>query len=65
MSFIILHPPVCSIQNPVCSHQSGLFVSIFIEVYFEGERIPSRLPTVRAESGVGLELTNHEIMTQA
>ena len=27
------------------------------------ERIPSRLSTVSVESAVGLELTNHEIMT--
>ena len=30
----------------------------------EGERIPSRLHTVSAESDMGLELTNHEIMTE-
>ena len=29
----------------------------------ERERIPSRLCTVSAESGVGLELTDREIMT--
>ena len=28
----------------------------------ERERIPSRLPTVSAESDVGLSLTNHGIM---
>ena len=31
----------------------------------EGERIPSRLPTVSTEPDVGLKLTNHEIMTWA
>ena len=29
----------------------------------EGGRIPSRLCTVSAEPDMGLELTNHEIMT--
>ena len=29
----------------------------------EGERIPSRLHTVSAELDMGLEPTNHEIMT--
>ena len=29
----------------------------------EGERTPSRLCTVSTEPDVGLELTNHEIMT--
>ena len=31
----------------------------------EGERIPSRLHSVRPEPDVGLDLTNHEIMTRA
>ena len=31
----------------------------------EGDRIPSRLLAVRVESHVGLELTNHEIITWA
>ena len=31
----------------------------------EGERIPSRLHTVSTEPHVGLELTNHDIMTSA
>ena len=31
----------------------------------EKERIPSRLHIVSAEPDVGLELMNHEIMTQA
>ena len=31
----------------------------------KGERIPSRLCTVSAEPDVGLDPTNHEIMTRA
>ena len=71
MSFIILYPPVsyCLFYPESCLFPSEwpfcfyFYRSLF--VYFEGERIPSRLPTVSAEPGVGLELTNHEIVTQA
>ena len=64
-----VHPPIPRYTYPQISKKLPAFLIFFFFFNFlrdrerERERIPSKLRTISTEPGVGLNLTNHEIMT--
>lgn len=63
MPFYAFHNLCHNLHLPTVISGGTFFLRLFVLIGRKGERIPSLLHAVSMEPSVGLDVTNHEIMT--